>query len=60
MAKSSLSLAVSSLLSICAASATVAQPYPKELEAVAEADTMIMVPMRDGVRLATDVYLPKD
>ena len=60
MAKSSISLAITSLLSVFMASATVAQPYPKELEAVAEADTMIMVPMRDGVRLATDVYLPKD
>ncbi|TCO78206.1 CocE/NonD family hydrolase [Chromatocurvus halotolerans] len=27
---------------------------------LADDDTMVMVPMRDGVRLATDVYLPKD
>lgn len=27
--------------------------------AIAEAKTMLMVPMRDGVKLATDVYLPK-
>lgn len=31
-----------------------------DLEAIAVADTMLMVPMRDGVRLATDVYYPKD
>ncbi|HET9680034.1 MAG TPA: CocE/NonD family hydrolase [Gammaproteobacteria bacterium] len=27
--------------------------------AITEAKTMLMVPMRDGVKLATDVYLPK-
>jgi putative CocE/NonD family hydrolase len=27
--------------------------------AITDADTMVMVPMRDGIRLATDVYLPK-
>ena len=31
-----------------------------KFEALSTADTMIMVPMRDGVGLATDVYLPKD
>ncbi len=31
----------------------------KELEAVAVIDQKLMVPMRDGVRLATDVYRPK-
>ena len=30
-----------------------------KFEAIASADTMIMVPMRDGVGLQTDVYLPK-
>jgi putative CocE/NonD family hydrolase len=35
-------------------------PKAAEFEAVSDADTMVMVPMRDGVRLATDVYLPKD
>ncbi len=30
------------------------------LHAIADAETMLMAPMRDGVRLATDVYLPKD
>ena len=31
----------------------------KELEAIAVVDQKLMVPMRDGVRLATDVYRPK-
>src|SRR5690606_29038098 len=31
-----------------------------KFDAIAAAETMIMVPMRDGVGLATDVYLPKD
>lgn len=31
-----------------------------DLERVAIADTMVMVPMRDGVRLATDIYRPRD
>ena len=39
-------------------------PTPDELNlakfsAISESDTMLMVPMRDGVSLATDVYLPK-
>ncbi len=32
----------------------------KELAAVAVIDRKVMLPMRDGVRLATDVYRPKD
>ncbi|HUD96678.1 MAG TPA: CocE/NonD family hydrolase, partial [Woeseiaceae bacterium] len=35
-------------------------PDRAKLDAIATADTMVMVPMRDGVQLATDVYLPKD
>jgi putative CocE/NonD family hydrolase len=35
-------------------------PDQAKLDAIATADTMVMVPMRDGVQLATDVYLPKD
>ena len=31
----------------------------EDLERIADSETMVMVPMRDGVRLATDVYLPK-
>ena len=34
-------------------------PDAAKFKAIAESDTMIMVPMRDGVGLATDVYLPK-
>ncbi|MGE5362377.1 MAG: CocE/NonD family hydrolase [Bacteroidales bacterium] len=32
----------------------------KELEAIAIIDRKVMLPMRDGVRLATDIYRPKD
>jgi putative CocE/NonD family hydrolase len=32
----------------------------KELESVAIIERKVMVPMRDGVRLATDIYRPKD
>ena len=32
----------------------------KELEAVAIVERKVMVPMRDGVRLATDIYRPKN
>ena len=31
----------------------------KELESVAIIDQKIMMPMRDGIRLATDIYRPK-
>src|SRR5512141_1015758 len=31
----------------------------KELESVAVIDRKVMMPMRDGVRLATDIYRPK-
>src|SRR3954468_10421679 len=32
----------------------------KELQSIAVVDRKIMMPMRDGVRLATDIYRPKD
>ncbi len=32
----------------------------KELESIAVVDRKLMIPMRDGVRLATDVYRPKN
>lgn len=35
-------------------------PAVAKFAEIAAADTMIMVPMRDGTGLATDVYLPKD
>ncbi|MEO0338566.1 MAG: CocE/NonD family hydrolase [Bacteroidota bacterium] len=31
----------------------------KELEAIAHIDQKVMMPMRDGIRLATDIYRPK-
>lgn len=31
----------------------------KDLERIADAETMVMIPMRDGVRLATDIFRPK-
>lgn len=31
----------------------------KKLEAIAVIDQKVMMPMRDGVRLATDIYRPK-
>ena len=34
-------------------------PDAAKFRAISESDTMLMVPMRDGVGLATDVYLPK-
>jgi len=43
-------------------SAAVAQRFrvEHELESIAVIDRKVMVPMRDGVRLATDIYRPKD
>src|SRR5688572_26229730 len=32
----------------------------KELQSLAVVDRKVMMPMRDGVRLATDIYRPKD
>ena len=32
----------------------------KELESIAVIDRKVMVPMRDGARMATDVYRPKN
>jgi len=34
-------------------------PALAKFRAMAESDTMIMVPMRDGIRLATDVHTPR-
>lgn len=31
-----------------------------DLERIADSETMVMMPMRDGVRLATDIFRPKD
>lgn len=35
------------------------QEVYKELEAIAVIDQKVMMPMRDGIRLATDIYRPK-
>jgi putative CocE/NonD family hydrolase len=61
------------LLSVLAAAPALAQSTPmsaadkrkridteKELQSLAIVERKVMVPMRDGVRLATDVYRPKD
>ena len=32
----------------------------KELQSLAVVERKVMMPMRDGVRLATDIYRPKD
>ncbi len=61
-----------SLLTVFAASATWAQPSPlsaadrqkridteKELQSLAIVDRKVLIPMRDGVRLATDIYRPR-
>jgi hypothetical protein len=53
-------LAVVPMLFIGAPAVIAEDPDQAKLDAIATADTMVMVPMRDGVQLATDVYLPKD
>ncbi|MEO1618641.1 MAG: CocE/NonD family hydrolase [Planctomycetota bacterium] len=51
-----IALAMPSLIGglACAADETLAK-----FRSMSESDTMVMVPMRDGVRLATDVHVPK-
>jgi putative CocE/NonD family hydrolase len=56
-------LALGLALNLVMATQTTAQERVvrlKDLERIADADTMVMVPMRDGVRLATDIYRPKE
>jgi len=61
------------ILSLALAPAVLAQPAPmsaadkqkrvateKELQEVAVVERKLLIPMRDGVRLATDVYRPKN
>jgi putative CocE/NonD family hydrolase len=56
--------AASAIASICCMApmsfASEAPAVLADLERISIADTMVMVPMRDGVRLATDIYRPKD
>ena len=63
---------VLSLIAVLATSTVLAQPAPlsaadkqkridteKELQSLAIVERKVMLPMRDGVRLATDIYRPK-
>lgn len=52
------------LLLVCAAVAAIVKPATAQqeldsLEALAIIEQKVMVPMRDGIRLATDIYRPK-
>lgn len=47
-------------LSLQFANAKEADAELADLERISIAETMIMIPMRDGVRLATDIYRPKN
>jgi len=52
------------LISICfilisVSSVTAQEDILKELNAIAIVDQKVMMPMRDGIRLATDIYRPK-
>lgn len=51
-------LAISVFFLICF-SANAQKSIKQELEEIAIIDQKVMVPMRDGIRLATDVYRPK-
>ena len=46
-------------LTILWASPIAAQNYLEQLEEIAIVDQKVMMPMRDGIRLATDIYRPK-
>jgi uncharacterized protein len=51
---------------LCCVSSLWAQPQPvpddvlKKLQEMAVVDQKVMMPMRDGVRLSTDIFRPKD
>jgi len=55
------------LLLVLASTVTLAVPLaaqetvvrPEDLERIADSETMVMVPMRDGARLATDIFRPR-
>jgi hypothetical protein len=47
------------LLILCSTFATAQSSIREKLEAVAIIDQKVMMPMRDGIRLATDIYRPK-
>src|SRR5210317_212977 len=48
-----------SALVFLGANPILAQNYREQLEEIAIIDQKVMMPMRDGVRLATDIYRPK-
>lgn len=52
-------LAVCLLFSVGALQLTAQSNIREKLEAIAIIDQKVMMPMRDGVRLATDIYRPK-
>ena len=54
-----LSIVILAAVSVTALAQKEDNPDVVKLNAISEVDTMVMVPMRDGVGLATDVYLPK-
>lgn len=47
------------LLLCCTATLSAQQSTKEQLEAIAVVDQKVMVPMRDGIRLCTDIYRPK-
>src|SRR4051812_24004024 len=53
-------IAISTLLTAGSLSAAEKEATLQDLEGISIADTMFMMPMRDGVRLATDIYRPKN
>lgn len=53
-----LQLLFTALILLCSSS-IIAQNYREQLEKIAIIDQKEMMPMRDGIRLATDIYRPK-
>lgn len=52
--------AIYTLLLLCISTICLAQSDPwKELDEIAIVEEKVMMPMRDGIRLATDIYRPK-
>lgn len=59
MINRSVTFCLAALVSVASLAAQDSEEKKARFEAISQADTMVMVPMRDGVKLATDVYLPK-
>ena len=47
------------LLSLFVMNLNAQEDILKELEEIANIDQKVMMPMQDGIRLATDIYRPK-